>query len=133
MQYGESEYEMLLRRVQSTSSSAPIRDAYLLPGAARAAYQKALSEKLPLAHIADQSERPQLWFANNILQVVGVHGKSPDDGEYVHLTRETTGGLKLMDDMTALVAPDEERPRYVDLRVTKADFDRYMEWARTVY
>jgi hypothetical protein len=93
----------------------------------------ALKEKLPLAHIAEQSERPQFWFANNILQILGVHGKAPGDTDFVHLTRDKTSGLKLAEDMTTLVAADDTRPRYIGLHVTGADIEKYMEWARTVY
>lgn len=124
---------MLLQRFHRSTSSADLQGAYTLSDAGRAAYQKALNERLPLAHIAEQSERPQFWFANNILQVVDVYGKPPDEVGHVRLTREITSGLKLADDMSALVAPGEDQPRFVDLRVTKEEFERYMKWARTVY
>lgn len=127
----ESESLMLLRRVQTANSS--IRSACSLAEAGLTAYQTALKEQLPLAHIAEQTERPQYWFANNIVQVVGVYGKTPDDGDFVHLTREITGGLKLADDMAMLVASSEDKPRYEELRATKADIKKYMDWARTVY
>jgi hypothetical protein len=121
---------MLARRVQVSSKTA---SASLLAEAGLTAYQKALKERLPLAHIAEQSERPQYWFANNILQVVGVYGTAPGEEDLLHLTRKETGGLKLTDDMTALVASESEERRYEGLRVTSADLDKYMEWARTVY
>jgi hypothetical protein len=124
---------MLLQRFQRSASSAPLQDATTLSDAGRVAYRKALNERLPLAHIAEQSERPQFWFANNILQVVDVYGKPPDEADHVRLTREVASGLKLADDMSALVAPGEDQPRFVDLRVTKEEFERYMKWARTVY
>ena len=124
---------MLLRRILHPASSAAIEDAHTLPSGARAAYQKALSEHLPLANIAEQSDRPQYWFANSILQIVNVCGKAPDEPDHVSLTRETISGLKLADDMTSLFAPGEDRPRFVDLRVTKEEFERYIAWARTVY
>lgn len=104
-----------------------------MANAARAAYQKALNERLSLAHIADQSERPQYWFANNILQIVDVFGLPPGEADFVRLTREITRSMKLMDDMATLVDPDEGRPSCLDLRVTKEQFERYMKWARTVY
>jgi hypothetical protein len=124
---------MLLRRILHPASSAALEDAYALPSASRAAYQRALSERLPLAHIAEQSERPQYWFANSILQVVNVFGRAPDETDHVSLTRETISGLRLTDDMASLVAPGEEQPRFVDFRVTKEEFERYLAWARTVY
>jgi hypothetical protein len=124
---------MLLQRFHLSASSAALQSAYTLSNAARAAYQRALNERLPLAHIAEQSEQPQFWFANNILQVVDVYGKPPDEADHVRLAREITSSLKLRDDMSALVAPDEEQPRFADLRVTKEDLERYMKWARTVY
>ncbi len=123
---------MLSRRVQVTSSPAT-RNASLLAEAGLTAYQKALKERLPLAHIAEQSERPQYWFANNILQVVGVYGTAPGETDLLHLTRTQTGGLKLIDDMTALIAPEADERRYEGLHVTHGDLEKYMEWARTVY
>jgi hypothetical protein len=124
---------MLLQRFHRTASSVTLQGAETLPDAARTAYQRALNERLPLAHIAEQSERPQFWFANNILQVIDVYGKAPDEAGHGRLTREITSGLKLADDMSALVAPGEDQPRFVDLRVTKEELERYMTWARTVY
>ncbi len=124
---------MLSPQAHTSGSSAAIRTASRLAEAGLTAYQKALKERLPLAHIAEQSARPQYWFANNMLQVVGVYGTAPGEEDFLHLTRGETGGLTLVDDMTALVAPDVPEYRYEDLRVTKTDFDTYMEWARTVY
>jgi hypothetical protein len=124
---------MLFQRIQHPASSSEIKEAEILATAARRAYQKALNERLPLAHIAEQSERPQYWFANNMLQVVEVYGLPAGEADFVSLTREITSGLKLMDDMATLVDPDENQPRYGELRVTKAQFERYLKWARTVY
>lgn len=124
---------LLHRHHHRSASSADLRDAYTLSEAARTAYQKALSEHLPLAHIAEQSERPLFWFANSIIQIVEIFGKPPDETDHVRLTREIISELKLADDMMSLVAPKENKPRFVDLRVTKDDFERYMSWARTVY
>lgn len=124
---------MLSPLAHTSGSSAAVRTASCLAEAGLTAYQMALKERLPLAHIAEQSERPQHWFANNMLQVVGVYGTAPGEDDFLHLTRKETGGLTLVDDMTALVAPDLTEHRYENLCVPKADFDRYMEWARTVY
>jgi hypothetical protein len=124
---------MLLQRFQRSASSTALQGAHTLSDAGRVAYRKALNERLPLAHIAEQSDRPQFWFANNILQVVDVLGNPPDEAGHVRLTREITSGLKLADDMSALIASGEDRPRFVDLRVTKEQLERYMVWARTVY
>ena len=124
---------MLLQRFQRSASSTTLQCAHTLSDAGRVAYQKALNERLPLAHIAEQSNHPQFWFANNILQVVDVLGNPPEEAGHVRFTREITSGLKLTDDMSALVAPGEDQPRFVDLRVTKEEFERYMKWARTVY
>ena len=124
---------MLLRRIFHPATSATLDDADALRAAARTAYQTALSERLPLAHIAEQSARPQYWFANSILQVVAVCGRSPDEPGHISLTREIISGLKLADDMGSLFAPGEDQPRFVDLYVTNAEFERYIAWARTVY
>jgi hypothetical protein len=119
---------MLSPRISST-----MRSANQLAEAGLTAYQMALKERLPLAHIAEQSERPQYWFANNMLQVVGVYGTLPGVEDFLHLTRKDTGGLTLIDNMTALISPETEAPRYEDLRIPSTDFEKYMEWARTVY
>lgn len=122
---------MLSRRAHILPSS--LMSADLLAEAGLTAYQMALKERLPLAHIAEQSERPQYWFANNMLQVVGVYAAVPGEEAFLHLTRKLTGGLTLVDDMTALVAPQTDERRYENLRIPRADFDKYMEWARAVY
>jgi len=119
--------------MSSPRVSPTARSANQLAEAGLTAYQMALKERLPLAHIAEQSERPQYWFANNMLQVVGVYGTTPGVEDFLHLTRKETGGLTLVDDMTALKAPEADELRYADLRILSADFDKYMEWARTVY
>lgn len=114
--------------------SAPkdLKNAPTLASAGRTAYQNALNERLALAAIAEQSGRAQYWFANNILQVVGVYGSSPQKSDHDLLTRDITSALRLSDDMTALTAAGQAEPSYIDLRVTADQFDRYMDWARTV-
>lgn len=97
------------------------------------AYQRALKESLPLARIAEQSQRPQLWFAKHILEIIGADAKAPGRPGVVHLSRETTSGLNLADEMTALQAPNEAQPRYVELQIRRADIEKYLEWARTVF
>jgi hypothetical protein len=122
---------MLSPRPHPASSS--LHSANRLAEAGLTAYQMALKERLPLAHIAEQSERPQYWFANNMLQVIGVYGTEPGEETFLHLTRTETSGLTLTDDMTALVSPEADRRLYESLCVPPADFNKYMEWARTVY
>lgn len=124
---------MLLRRVQSANAAPVNRSSVSLAETGLIVYQKALKEHLPLAHIAEQSGRPQYWFAAHIIQIVGVHGKAPGTTTFVRVTREMTGGLRLDDEMTALCTEGEALPRYADLRSDKADIDRYLDWARTVY
>jgi hypothetical protein len=130
---------MLSRRVLSEKSVPTTREipasrsAILLAEAGLIVYQKALKEQLALAHIAEQSGRPQYWFANHIIQVVGVYGKVPGEKTLVHLMRDITNGLKLDDEMTALFAPEETKARYIELQSDKSDIDKYMDWARTVF
>ena len=112
-------------------SDAHDKDLSLID-AARGAYQLTLSEGLSLAHIAEQSGRPQYWFANSILHVVEVLGLPPGGDSRQALTRDLVAGLKLADDMSVLIAADGE-PAFGDLLVTDAQFERYMAWARTVY
>jgi hypothetical protein len=124
---------MLFQRLQEATPSSDLENAQTLASAGRAVYQKALNERLPLAHIAEQSGRPQYWFANNILQIVHAYGSPPAKAEHVLLTREITNSLKLSDDMLALTEPKKSDPSYIDLRVTGDQLERYMTWARTVY
>lgn len=100
---------------------------------ARGTYQAALSEGLPLAHIAEQSGRPQYWFANNMLQIVTVEGLRPGDAARAALTQECLGGLKLADDMTAIIDPADGQTKFDGLCLSNAEYERYMAWARTVY
>ena len=127
---GESDCAMVIERLQSVPKECD--GAPTLANAGRSAYQKALHERLALAHIAEQSGRAQYWFANNILQVIGGYGSTPQKSDHVLLTRDITSALKLSDDMTALTAQGQTEPRYIDLRITTDQFDRYMAWARTV-
>jgi hypothetical protein len=105
----------------------------LLIDAARGAYQTALSEGLALAHIAEQSGRPQYWFANSILQVVTVTGCTPDGGTSEVLTRALLSELKLADDMLSVVDPADGQTKFDMLSLAKKEYDRYLAWARTVY
>jgi hypothetical protein len=97
--------------------------------AARGAYQVALSEGLSLAHIAEQSGRPQYWFASNILQVVTVSGRR-EAAEAVLLDRANLAGLILSGDMLVLL--DGEQPVFGDLTLGRSEFERYLGWARAV-
>jgi len=128
----ESGHAMMFERLQQSSAPDNLASAPTLAVAGRTAYQKALNERLALAHIAEQSGRAQYWFANNLLQVVDAYGSPPAKADHVLLTRDITGALKLSDDMMTLTAPGQTEPRYFDLRVTADQFDRYMDWARTV-
>ncbi len=100
--------------------------------AARGAYQVALSEGLSLAHIAEQSGRPQYWFAANILQVVAVSGRPSADSPPEVLTRAVLAGLTLSGDMLVLVDGDGQ-PAFGELCLSQTEFERYLAWARTVY
>jgi hypothetical protein len=123
---------MVSERVFHDAVTGDLSDALSLIDAARGAYQKALSEGLSLAYIAEQSGRPQYWFAANILHVVEVLGQPPGETAHHVLAREIIAGLKLADDMLVMIS-DDSQPAFADLRVTSAEFERYMAWARTVY
>ncbi|GEM_PF-5417164 len=105
----------------------------MLRDTAHAVYQTALDEKLPLAHIAEQSGLPHHWFANNILHVVHVLGRRTESAGHEVLTQELIRDLKLNDDMTVLILPGEKQPKFLDLQVAKEECKRYLDWARTVY
>lgn len=109
------------------------KDMMALIDAARGAYQTALSEGLPLAHIAEQSGRPQYWFASNILQIVAVQGQKPGEETPTALTRECLTGLKLSEDMTLIVDTADGHTCFEKLCLTAAEYERYLAWARTVY
>jgi len=126
----ESGRAMAFERLQSVPKK--IASAPTLASAGNLAYQKALDERLALAHIAEQSGRAPYWFASSILQVIGAYGSPPAKPDHVLLTRDLTSALKLSDDMMALIAPGQAAPAYTDLRITTDQFDRYMDWARTV-
>lgn len=121
---------MLSQRRQPANG---LENAVSVAVAGRKAYQTALQEKLPLAAIAEQSGRAPYWFASNLLLVVETYGTAPAEAEPVLLTPEAMNGLKLSDDMLTLAAPGATEAAYNDLRITNAQFERYLTWARTVY
>jgi hypothetical protein len=110
-----------------------LKNAFLLCDAARRVYQQVLSEGLPLAHIAEQSERPQYWFANSMLHVVAVQGRRSNEEAHIVLTRGTLAALKLSDDTQVLIDPESGEAKFADLRLMPEQLERYMAWARTVY
>jgi hypothetical protein len=109
-----------------------LADTLYLCDAARWVYQQVLSEGLPLAHIAEQSGRPQYWFANSMLHIVDVEGRRANADAAIPLTRGVLAANKLADDMQGLVDPDTGDVEFADLQVTPEQRDRYMDWARTV-
>jgi hypothetical protein len=123
---------MFFKKALRSAETGDRNKTLSLIDAARWAYQKALSEGLSLAYIAEQSGRPQYWFANSILNVVEVLGLRPGENSPQVLTRDLVAGLKLADDMSALTDADGQ-PEFSDLSVTDEQFERYMAWARTVY
>jgi hypothetical protein len=122
-QWLNSKVSSVMLSPRAYSPSASMHSAFLLAEAGLTAYQMALKERLPLAHIAEQSERPQYWFANNMLQVIGVYGTVVGAQDFLHFSRKETGGLALVDDMTALVSPEADKRLYENLRIPAADFD----------
>jgi len=114
---------------RSAADIAPIATVESLAEAGLTAYQQAVKARLPLAYIAEQSGRPQYWFAGNMLQVVGASATASAGGR-VFLGRKEVAGLMLSADMSALLAGKDIR--YKDLCVSPADFGKYMDWARTV-
>jgi len=120
----------LARRSESLKSKP---ETYALEDAAKRVLEIARKEKLPLAYIAARGgeERAQYWFANNLLHVVSGEGRRPDTDETEILSREKIGELTLDDDMRALRIRGAARPTFVDLRVSRAEFARYVEFVRT--
>jgi len=124
---------MFWKRVLHTASTVDLQNAPVLADAARRVYQVALSEGLPLAHIAEQSGRPQYWFANNIIHIVEAHGRRSGEIAYIMLSREVIANLILADDMSVLIDSEDGEEKVDDLRITKEQVERYLAWARTVY
>jgi hypothetical protein len=107
--------------------------SYTLPEAGRLARDLAEREQLPLARVARTSPPTgEHFFAASILSVVGGEGLRRGETIRSALTRADLNGLSLSDDMTVLTGAESADPVSTDLRISKADFARYMGWARTV-
>ncbi len=104
------------------------RNSQSLLEAGRAAYEAARKAHMPVAHIAEQSHQPASWFARSMAQIVGVEAHVPGEAGYRHVV--ASGDLVLSDDLASLASAQQ---RYDDLRLSKADIDKYLNWARTVY
>ena len=102
-----------------------------LSEAALGAWETARHERLPLAYVAEQSGRPQHWFAGNILAVAAVEGRHDGESEHRRVPREIASGATLADDLAALHAGG--KAVCSDLRVSAAALAQYLDWARTVY
>ena len=81
----------------------------------------------------DGTGRGHYWFAENVIAIVGVRGKSPGADIPADLRPEETKGLRLDDDMTALRTSREEQPSFIDLKISRAQFLKYLDWARTTW
>ena len=106
--------------------------ARALVDAAEFVHQTATLERLPLLSIAQRDGRAIYWFATNILDVVAVRGRRPDQAQSELLTRDLRDGLVLTDDMAGLKAVSEESLRFIELTVGDKELKRYVKWARTV-
>jgi hypothetical protein len=106
-----------------------------LAAAALKILEIARSEGLALAYIAarDGEDRAQYWFANNMLSIVVVQGKKPNQSNFEALTRDKREGLVLDEDMAALRAMGADTPAYVNLIVTKEQFAKYLQWVRQTW
>jgi hypothetical protein len=120
----------LLRRSESAKSSPRF---YLLADGARRALEIATIEKLPLAYIASRNGegKAQYWFADNLLRIVCVEGRKPGTTANEALNAEKIDGLTLDEDMRAIRLMGSPEPSYVDLRIPRAEFVKYLEWLRT--
>lgn len=115
------------------SPSVPAGNSYALADAGSLALKLAETERLPLAYVArHQPPNAEHWFAASILSVVGGEGLRGNETSRRALVRTDLDGLTLSDDMSKLTLADNPEPVSTDLRVSRAEFDRYMRWARTV-
>lgn len=124
---------MFFNKARRADASNDSTDAYTLAEAAAAVLENARRETLALAHVAEQSGRPQYWFAANMLTVIAVEGLGADAAAAIVLTRALIADLTLADDMMALISAGEGHPIYTGLTVRAAELARYLAWARTVY
>lgn len=121
----------LVRRSKPAKSNA---EPYALADAALQALDVARREHWALLSIAtlNGEERARHWFAASLLEIVSVQGRRPDSIQSETLTMALRRNLTLTDDIGGLVAAGDNEPRFVDLRVTHAEFEKYLAWARTV-
>jgi hypothetical protein len=125
---------MLLDRLfRSNKTQIPAEQT--LAEASRVILDIARLERLPLLYMAerDGTGRGLYWFAENMIAIVGVRGKSPGADIPADLRSEETKGLRLDDDMTALRTSREEQPSFVDLKISRAQFLKYLDWVRTTW
>lgn len=123
---------MLFGLKRRSDEKAAKRGVLALADAAVLVLQTATLERLPLLSIAQRDGRATHWFATNILDVVAVRGRRPHQAQSEILTKDLRDGLVLTDDMAVLRATNEERPRFIELTVTRIELMRYVKWARTV-
>lgn len=105
--------------------------ALTLAECAAKAYQDALSEGLPLARIAQRHPMgAEAFFADSLLRLGAVFGRSDGEPQHVQLTRERIATMSVAEDFSGLKSQHE--PHVNDLRVPPNELKRYMAWARTV-
>ncbi|MDE1938152.1 MAG: hypothetical protein KGI68_03940 [Alphaproteobacteria bacterium] len=105
-----------------------------LPEAARLAHRLADSEDLPiwktlmLQHVTEDID---IWFAKSMLNVIPVYGTRA--GRRERIEGPARRGLHLMDGAQNLVPDAPAQPVWQDLQVQREDFNRYVDWLRSVW
>jgi hypothetical protein len=125
----------MLFRLFSRPAVGALRGAYTLAKAAQLALETARREHLPLAFIAtkENADRPEFYFGKDITRVVQVYGRRSSEADLEQISREQLVQLTLADDMNSLSGRNEDSPRFIDLRITRSDFKKYMESIRHVW
>jgi len=124
---------MLFGLLRGSESARPGAETYALQAAAKRALDIARAERLPLAHVAARNGhgRAQHWFANNMLHIVSVMGRRPQEAEWEVLTGTKIEGLTLDGDMHALRIAGAADATFLDLRVSRAEVSKYIAFLRT--
>jgi hypothetical protein len=103
-----------------------------LPEAAHLAHALADGEGLPIGKTLPQqylAGDPDGWFAESILNEIPVYGTR--EGRLERIERSTRQGLHLTDGGQNLAAAAQ--PVWRNLQVRREDFNRYIDWLRSVW
>jgi hypothetical protein len=118
----------------SSSSSGTDGSAQGLASAAQSALDGIRRHGGAMARLAERNGggQPQFWIANSILHTVATFGRRPEQSKRQDLSKNDIAGLTLSDNMSALHAPGNSQPCYVELGMRPGELKKYLRWAKTV-